>query len=149
MPKLYPIIIVILLGTVSGYYLFGPKEIYLRHNCDLQKKGECTVLQDDMEFIFTMNPTPIIPTEDVSYTLKAKGADIEKVTLRILGHDMEMPRDEQVFNLESFMKKDQFSATRTFPVCTEKLMTWRLYYVIKAHKKWIRTTFDLLVRRPQ
>lgn len=152
MSKIYPVIIIVLLALVTGHYLFGPKEVYLRHNCDIQKTGTCTVSQDEITLKVTINPNPIIPTEDVTYTLTAteKGAEIpvENVTLRILGHDMEMPRDEQVFPLESFLKKSEFKATRTFPTCTEKLMTWRLYFVIKAKNRWIRTNFDLLVKRP-
>jgi hypothetical protein len=148
MSKLYPIVVVTLLALVTGHYLFGPKEIYLKHNCDIQKEGSCTIKQDDLSFTFSLNPNPIIPTEDVSYTLVAKGLDIEKVTLRILGHDMEMPRDEQVFPLDSFLNKEEYKATRTFPTCTEKLMTWRLYFVIKAKNIWVRTSFDLEVKRP-
>lgn len=133
-----------------GHYLFGPKEIYLRHSCDLQKTGSCTISNEGVTLEVTINPNPIIPTEDVTYTLKVNGEElsVDEVTLRVFGHDMEMARDEQVFPLESFMKKDTFQATRVFPTCTEKLMTWRLYFVIKAQDKWIRTNFDLLVRRP-
>lgn len=152
MSKIYPVIIVTLLALVTGHYLFGPKEIFMRHDCDIQKTGSCSVTQDGITLNVAINPNPIIPTEDVTYTLNIheNGTEIaiENVTLRILGHDMEMPRDEQVFPLESFLKKSEFKATRAFPTCTEKLMTWRLYFVIKAKNRWIRSNFDLLVKRP-
>jgi hypothetical protein len=147
MVKVYPIVIVLLLAGVTAHYFFGPKEVFIRHNCLIQKTGNCTIEQSGVALSLTLNPNPIIPTEDVTYELKTSGVDVESVTLRVLGHDMEMPRDEQVFPLKSFLKDNEFQATRTFPTCTEKLMTWRLYLVIKGKNKWVRTTFDLEVAR--
>lgn len=148
MKKLYPVVLVIIIAGITGHYFFGPKEVFIRHQCLIQKTGECTVEQEGVRLILKISPNPIIPTEDVTYHLNTTGVVPEAITLRILGHDMEMPRDEQVFPLKAFLKKNEFQATRVFPTCTEKLMTWRLYLVIKGKDKWVRTTFDLEVKRP-
>jgi hypothetical protein len=147
MKNTYPLLIVILLALVAGHYFFSPKEIYIVHDCDIQKSGYCILTKDDVELELSLNPTPIIPTEDVSYTLKTRGLKVEEATIRLLGHDMEMPRDEQVFSLSSLTNPHLHEATRAFPTCTEKLMTWRIYLVLKGQKKWVRTTFDLEVKR--
>lgn len=147
MNKLYPALIVIMLAGVTGHYFFGPKEVFIRHNCLIQTTGTCTVSQDGIELTLKINPNPIIPTEDVTYELQVVGFKPELVTMRILGHDMEMPRDEQVFTMESFLKTQEFKATRVFPICTEKIMTWRLYLVLKGEGHWVRTNFDLEVKR--
>lgn len=149
MTKIYPIIIIVLLALVTGHYLFGPKEIFIKHNCLIQKLGTCTVSEGGVSLELKIAPLPIVPTEDVTYELKTAGVKPESITMRILGHDMEMPRDEQVFELKSFLKNDQFTGTRAFPICTEKLMTWRLYLVIKGEDKWVRTAFDLEVQKKQ
>lgn len=148
MSKLYPVLITILLGLVLGLYFFGPKEIFLKHQCMIQKTGQCVVEQEGIAVDLTISPNPIIPTEDLTYELKLKGIKAKKVTVRLLGHDMEMPRDEQVFDLESFLKPDEYKGTRTFPTCTEKVMTWRIYLVIQGEQSVVRTTFDLEVKRP-
>lgn len=150
MNKIYPAIITIVLAVVVGLYFFGPKETFLKHDCRIQESGSCSVSQDGISIKLEISPVPIIPTEDLSYTLKVKGFNAKKVTMRVLGHDMDMPtipKDEQVFNLETFLKKDEYKATRTFPTCTEKLMIWRLYLVLQGDKDIVRTTFDLEVKR--
>jgi hypothetical protein len=150
MNKIYPAIISIVLALVIGLYFFGPKETFLKHDCLIQKSGMCRISQDGIQLELTLSPNPIIPTEDLTYNLKVKGFNAKKVTMRILGHDMDMPeipRDEQVFDLETFLKKDEYKATRTFPTCTEKLMIWRLYLVLQGEKDIVRTTFDLEVKR--
>lgn len=150
MNKVYPAIIAVVLAVVIGLYFFGPKETFLKHSCVIQETGTCIVKKEDLSLQLTISPTPIIPTQDLNYKLKLNGFKAKKVTLRILGHDMDMPdiaKDEQVFDLKSFLKKDEYEATRTFPVCTESLMIWRLYLVIQGEKDIIRTTFDLEVSK--
>lgn len=147
MKKLYPALIVIIIAAITGFYFFGPKEVFIRHQCMLQKTGTCVVEQDGVVLELTLSPMPIVPTEDLTYVLKTTGVNPQNITFRLLGHDMNMAQDEQVFKMESFLKKDEFQATRVFPICTEKVMTWRLYVVIKGEKKWVRTMFDLEVSR--
>ncbi|MCR9203948.1 MAG: hypothetical protein NXH75_05195 [Halobacteriovoraceae bacterium] len=150
MNKIYPAIITIVLAVVVGLYFFGPKETFLKHNCLLQKTGSCLIKQDGISLNLSLSPIPIIPSKDLTYQLKVKGFDALKVTMRVLGHDMDMPsipKDEQVFDLETFLKKDVYKATRTFPTCTENLMIWRLYLVLQGEKDIVRTTFDLEVKK--
>lgn len=147
MKHLYPLLIVALLALVAGHYFFSPKEVYIIHQCKIQKTGTCIVSQDGVTLELTINPTPIIPTEDLHYLLKTQGVETERATIRLLGHDMEMPRDEQVFDLKSLLNPDRLEATRVFPTCTEKVMTWRIYLVLKGKEKWVRTTFDLEVKK--
>lgn len=145
MNKVYPLVLTILLAFVIGHYFFGPQEVFLRHNCLIQKTGHCVTSQDGITLDLTISPLPIVATEDLKYDLKITGMMADKVIARLLGHDMEMPRDEQVFPMESFLKRDEFQAIRNFPICTEKEMTWRLYLVIQGEKKVVRTTYDLVV----
>lgn len=151
MNKVYPTVIAIVLAIVLGLYFFGPQETFISHTCNIQENGTCTVAKDGIELTLKISPIPIIPTEDLTYHLKVKGIQPSRVTMRVLGHDMEMPTtpiDEQVFDMETFLKKEEYQSVRTFPTCTEKIMIWRLYLVIQAEGKIVRTTFDLEVKRP-
>jgi hypothetical protein len=147
MNKIYPALIIILLALVTGHYFFGPKEIFIKHKCYLQDTGVCNVSEGGVNLELKISPLPISATQDLTYELTTTGITPESITMRVLGHDMKMPRDEQVFELEAFLKQNLFKATRVFPACTEKLMKWRLYLVIKGQDKWVRTTFDLEVKR--
>ncbi len=147
MKHLYPLLIVALIALTAGHYIFSPKELYIVHQCSLQVNGRCVVSDKGVTLDLRLSPFPIIPTEDVQYLLRTEGITVEKATIRLLGHDMNMPRDEQVFDLNSLLDPNRLEATRVFPICTEKVMTWRVYVVLKGKEKWVRTTFDLKVKR--
>ena len=155
MKKAYPFFIVIFLGLVLGNYFFAPKEVYLKHNCNLQSKGECALEKDRYKLVFSISPLPINPLHALEYQVSfwdkrsQKVINPESVNLRILGHDMTM-QEELFFPLESKGTEDseKYFAKRIFPTCTEELMTWRLFLNAKLKSgETIKTTFDLKVKR--
>lgn len=143
--RIIPFIILSMLGALLGFLFFAPKEVYLTHDCDLNKTGSCNLENDGVKAIISVSPYPISPLKDITYELKLEGINPEKITTRILGHSMEMP-EEQIFTLEK-AGDNSYSATRAFPICTEKEMKWGLYLVIKGKDKWARTLFNLIVRK--
>ncbi len=152
MKKFYPLFIVIFLGLIIGNYFFAPKETYLKHDCRLQKSGECVVEDSKYRLSFKIHPLPINPLHDLTYQVsfwdKKKQVSIvpKTVQLRILGHDMTMT-EELFFPLEK-TSEDNFMAKRLFPTCTEKVMTWRLFLNAKLEDHTtVKTTFDIEVGR--
>ena len=152
MKKAYPFFIVIFLGLVLGNYFFAPKEVYLKHECRLQDRGECAIEDEKYKLIFSISPLPINPLHALDYQVSFWDKKLQRsinphsVHLRILGHDMTMP-EELYFPLDP-KGADSYFAKRIFPTCTEELMTWRLFLVAKLESgESIKTTFDLEVKR--
>ena len=50
-------------------YMFAPQEVFIRHRCNLQE-GACHLKQEGVELKFSMSPTPVISSKDVSYRLE-------------------------------------------------------------------------------
>ena len=149
MNKLIPYAVIGFLTLVVANYFFTPKERYLNHTCELQKTGHCVVKDKGVELDFTISPLPINPLSALEYTASfkdSKGEQIplEKVNLRILGHDMVM-QEELYFPLEK--KENSYWAKLIFPTCTEQLMTWRLYLDAQTKEGPIKATFDIQVSR--
>ena len=133
--------------AVATFYFLGPKDLFIRHDCELQKKGSCKATLEGVTINFTLSPLPIIPTQETTYKLEISGLRAQKVTVRLLGHDMKM-EEEQVFDLlASSEDSNLYKARRIFPVCTEEIMLWRLYLIIEAKDLTLRTLYDLRVKR--
>jgi len=153
MNKFIPVVVTIFLALVIGRFFFGPKEIFIKHNCLLQQKGECTIEKEGVSLNFKVSPLPINPTKDLRYSLKVKGMEPTGAFVNILGHSMEMlsrtgeQRDQQNFALKKFLKGNEFSATRIFPLCTEKIMIWKLLLQVKGENKTVKTAFTLEVKK--
>lgn len=145
MKKLFPLFIIFCLVAITTFYFLGPKDLYVRHDCNLQKDGMCKSSIDDIELNFKIQPLPLRPTQEVTYQLEVVGTAAQKATVRLLGHDMRM-EEEQVFDLEKGLN-NSFKATRLFPLCTEEIMIWRLYLIIEAEGITLRTLYDLRVKR--
>ena len=142
--KLLPLIVIFTIVAVGTFYFFGPKDQYMAHDCSLQEMGSCQLTHNDIKVNFIIGPLPINPLSELNYQLAVEGIEVERASVRLIGHDMRM-EEEQTFNLEPF-SPGQFKATRLFPLCTEKLMVWRLYLIIKSRGLTLRTLYDLRVK---
>jgi len=145
MKKHFASLILFVMVSVGVYYFLGPKDLYVAHDCQIQETGRCTSSLEGVQLNFELLPLPINPTSELTYQLDVDGIEVEKVTVRLLGHDMRM-EEQQIFDLER-KAGNTFAATRVFPLCTEEGMLWRLYLIIEAKNLTLRTLYDLRVKR--
>ncbi len=146
MKKALPSCILFILIAIGTFYFFGPKDLFIKHQCDLQATGSCHSSIEGIDLDFKVLPLPLRATNEVTYQLKVDGVKVTKATIRLLGHDMRMQEEEQVFDLRR-NNEGHLSASRIFPLCTEEVMIWRLYLIIEAEDITLRTLFNLRVER--
>ena len=120
-------------------YLYGPREDFLRHNCDLAQ-GPCVLNNDNVKLKFEILPRKLSSKMPAIYRLDIDGFTPENVVVHLIGKSMHM--EEEYIKLTK-VNKGVFKTVRDFPTCSEKNMTWKAILLLKKDNHYIKSIFNL------
>ncbi|WP_418181197.1 hypothetical protein ACNSOL_05765 [Aliarcobacter lanthieri] len=114
------------------------KYIIQDKNCDLRKESCKIVIQDDTEFILSIEPKDFPLMKPLKFSIKSNRSDLENLSLNIYSTTMFM--GEFYLDIKN-LGNGNYEATGTLPSCTVEKMSWNADIKIEKSTEAIGARF--------
>lgn len=140
--KVFVVVGFILLVSL-GIYLFRPKEVYLKPECDLATQT-CHIKDEDFSGSFEIGPKPLNPVNPFWIEIKLNQPLKGQVKAFLFGLKAPYLSDKITLNKES---NKLFKGSSIFPYCTREVMPWKLLLILDNAQKIYKVSLKFKVKR--